>query len=38
LLIAQVVKRDEQRRVVEIERHARHGNPEQVEKARVNEE
>jgi transposase-like protein len=35
LLIAQVVKRYEQRRVVEIERHVRHGNPEQVEKARA---
>jgi transposase-like protein len=35
LLIAQVVKRYERRRVVEIERHVRHGNPEQVEKARA---
>jgi hypothetical protein len=34
LLIAQVVKRYEQRRVVEVERQVRHGNPEQVEKAR----
>jgi transposase-like protein/IS1 family transposase len=35
LLIAQVVKRSEQRRVVEVARRVRHGRPEQVEKARA---